>query len=167
MAYDGKLYCFGAHEEISIVYNLSDGSVSDTTVNAFMRRKAYLYWQGKGMYYHDVNEDGITIHKLEIWQTGTKQTYEFVPLGWFTADRPKAPDKIQIDMVCNDFMMKFDGDWETNKPSVTYPVSVQNLYIALCNNVLGSGKYKLPSPFINGGASIRSEPEDFKTATKR
>jgi len=167
LAYDGKLYCFGAHETTCIVYNLSDGSVSNTAVNAFMKRKAFLYWQGKGMHYHDVTENGITVHKLEIWHTGTKQTYEFVPLGWFTADRPKAPDKIQIDMTCNDFMLKFDEDWSMNKPAVSYPVSVQNLYIALCNNVLGNDRYKLPSPFINGDAMIGKEPDDFSTATKR
>ena len=167
LAYDGKLYCFGAHEDVCIVYNLSNGSVSSTAVNDFMKRKAYRYWQGQGMYYHDVTEGGITVHKLEIWLTGTKYTYEFVPLGWFTADRPKAPDKIQIDMTCNDFMLKFDEDWETNKPAIIYPVSVQNLYITLCNNILGNDRCKLPNPFINGSAEISEEPEDFKTATKR
>ena len=167
LAYNGKLYCFGEHENYSIVYSLSNGSVVGTSVNAFMKRKAYLFWQGKGMHYHDRTQSGITIHELLIWQAGTKQTYEFVPLGWFTADRPKAPDKIMIDMTCNDFMVKFDEDWTTNTPSITYPVSVQDLYITLCNNVLGFGKYKLPGTFINGSAVISEEPEDFKTSTKR
>ena len=167
LAYNGKLYCFGAHENYSIVYNLSNGSVSSTSVNSFMKHKAYVHWQGKGMYYHDRTQSGITIHELLIWETGTKQTYEFVPLGWFTADRPKAPDKIQIDMTCNDFMLKFDEDWENNTPVVAYPVTIQDLYITLCDNVLGSGRYRLPGTFINGSAVISEEPEDFKTATKR
>lgn len=165
LAYDGKLYCFGAHEDYCIVYNLDGGTVSNTDVNAFMRRKAFRYWQGMGMYYHDRTQNNITIHELLIWQTGTKYTYEFVPLGYFTADRPKAPDKIQIDMTCNDFMMKFDEDWETNKPSVTYPVTLSSLYAALCNSVGVS--YRIPSPFINGSATISEEPEDFDTASKR
>ena len=165
LAYDGKLYCFGETEADYIVYNLNTGSVVSTTINAFMRRKAYNFWNGKGMYYHDRTANGITIHELLIWKAGVKQTYEFVPLGHFTADRPKAPDKIQIDMVCNDLMMKFDKDYTDNKPSVTYPVTLSSLYAALCNSVGVS--YRTPSPFINGTATLSEEPEDFDTASKR
>lgn len=168
LAYKGKLYCFGENQSYCIVYNSSTGAVVDNvSVKSFMKKKAYTYWQGMGIKYHDRTEEGVVIHELVIWQAGKVQTYEFVPLGWFTAERPKVPDKIEINMTCNDFMVKFDEDWTKNKPSISYPISIQDLYIALCNNVMGSNKYRLPDPFINGTAMIDEEPADFKNATKR
>ena len=123
LAYNGKLYCFGEDEDYCIVYSLSNGSVVSTSVNAFMKRKAKKFWQGKGMYYSN--------RILKIWQAGVLETYEFVPLGHFKADRPKAPDKIQIDMNCNDFMVKFDEDWTAGTtPNISYPATIQDIYVA-------------------------------------
>lgn len=159
LAYDGYLYCFGEDEDYCIVYNLSNGSVANYTPNDFMKRKAFRYWQGKGIYYAD--------RILKIWQAGVVETYEFCPLGWFNAERPKAPDKIQIDMTCNDLMVEFDEDWTVNQPSITYPITIENLYKTLVRNVMSGDWYRIPDPFINGSAEISAEPEDFKTATKR
>lgn len=157
LAYDGNLYCFGEDENYCIVYSLSTGGVVNQAVNAFMKHKAYKFWQGQGHYYAD--------RILRTWQAGVIYVYEFVPLGWFKADRPKAPDKIQINMTCYDFMTKFDEDWTKNTPTVSWPTTISGLFIALCDSV--GVRYRLPNPFINGNAVIAKEPEDFQTATKR
>ena len=158
LAYDGNLYCFGEDENYCIVYSLSNGAVQNVTINPFMRRKAHRFWQGKGIYYAN--------RMLNIWQAGVIETYEFCPLGHFSAERPKAPDKIQIDMTCNDWMTKFDEDWTAGTtPSVSYPATIASLYSSVCASVGVS--CKTPNPFINGSAVISKEPEDFNTATKR
>lgn len=158
LAYGGNLYCFGERENYCIVYSLSTGAVQDVTVNVFMKHKAYTYWQGKGMHYAD--------RILRIWQAGMLETYEFCPLGHFTAERPKAPDKIQINMTCNDWMTKFDEDWTAGTtPSIAYPATIDSIYDAVCASVGLS--CRTPSPFINGSAVVSTEPGDFQTATKR
>ena len=164
LAYNGNLYCFGEQENYCIVYSLSTGTVQNVAVNAFMKHKAFTFWQGKGFHFDQRYGQGSW---LTVWQAGIKEVYEFCPLGWFQAERPKAPDKIQIDMTCNDLMTKFDEDWTTNTPSVTFPTTIEVLYRKLCENVVGAGWYKVPNPFINGSAVISSQPEDFNTATKR
>lgn len=157
LAYNDRLYCFGEDESYSIVYSLTGGGVTADPVVPFMKRKASKYWQGKGMYYAN--------RMLYIWHAGVSETYEFVPLGWFMADRPKAPDQIQIDMTCNDEMTLFDVEYKD--VAISYPCTIQDLYIALCTSVNLGDWYKLPSPFINGDAKIDKEPEDFKVSTKR
>ena len=161
LAYKGNLYCFGEEESYCIVYNLSTGGVVNQTVNSFMKRKAHTYWQGQGHYYDE--------RLLKTWQAGVLSVYEFVPLGWFKAERPKAPDKIQIDMTCYDLMTNFDEDYtEGTQVSISYPCTISDLYQAVCASCgFGGGWTKIPDPFINGGAVIDKEPEDFKTATKR
>lgn len=168
LAYDGKLYCFGENEGYYKIYNARTGAeITGITINSFMQRKAHTHWTGMGMKYHDRTEDGLTIHELVIWHAGKIEKYQFVPLGKFIADRPKAPDKIEINMTCNDFMVKFDKDWTDDTPSISYPTTISDLFIALSNNVLGSNRYRLPNPFINGDKTISSEPAEFSTASKR
>lgn len=158
LAYDGNLYCFGENENYCIVYSLSNGAVQNVTVNPFMKKKAYRFWRGKGMHYAD--------RILKVWQAGALETYEFCPLGHFSAERPKAPDKIQIDMTCNDWMTKFDEDWTAGTvPSVSYPATIADLFTAVCQSV--GLNCKTPDPFINGSAVVSTEPVDFQTATKR
>lgn len=166
LAYDGKLYCFGEGEGDCVVYRLSDGAVTNTPVNGFMTRKARKLWDGKGMYYHTRESGGILIHELQIWQFGVLQTYEFCPLGYFQADRPKAPDKIQIDMTCNDRMIRFDEDWDAGTAvNISFPCTVMELFSAVCESVglIAVTDNTLP----NAGAIIGTRPEAFDTATKR
>ena len=158
LAYNGNLYCFGEREDYCIVYSLSTGAVQNVTVNTFMKRKAYKFWHGKGMYYAN--------RILTIWQAGIKEIYEFCPLGYFRAERPKAPDKIQIDMTCNDWMTRFDEDWKAGTvPSISYPATISSIYNAVCASV--GINCIMPNPFINGNAVVSTQPGDFNTATKR
>ena len=159
LAYNGLLYCFGTSGSYVTAYNLSTGAAASVTVNAFMKRKAYTQWAGYGFHY-----DPSTRILTEM-KDGRTKTFEFVPLGNFTAERPNVPDVIQIDFNCNDFMMKFEADMpDAATLGITYPTTIGNLFVKLCENV---GVPYRTDTFINSTAVISAEPEAFKTATKR
>lgn len=152
---DGSLYCYGADGSYSIIYNTSNDSVKAGTAHPHMARKAALYWEGKGLSY----ERNTRMYKE--WQNGTASTFECCPFGWFTAERPKAPDVIQIDMTCYDYMQKFEEDYNLE---LTWPKTIGGLYTSICN---AAGVSYATSSFTNSGASIDEEPQEFKTATLR
>ena len=159
LAYDGVVFCFSDDGRFA-AYKDSNGSnvTSSYKLNSFMKAKTAT-WSGKGIVY---NKD---TRRLMIYRNGERDIYEFCPLGWFTAERPKAPDVIRIDMSCYDYMQKFDDDMPSaSKLGITYPTTIGNLYKKLCD-YLGV-KYKTTT-FINSTAKITKEPDDFKTATMR
>lgn len=158
LAHGGKLYCF-CDKNTAVVYNEEDMSVDTTGVMKFMREKAELYWKDKGFHYSAKNRI------LKEWDGGVLRTWEFVPLGVFIADRPNAPDVIEADFTCHDLMQKFDKDMPSaGTLKITYPTTISNLFVKLCN--YAKVPYKTAS-FINSGAVITEEPEDFKSATMR
>lgn len=159
LCYDGKLYAFSGTGNYA-VYNDSTGAkLNNVTLNNFMKNKS-KGWNGNGMYYNPSNRI------LKITNNGVRKRYEFCPLGKFIAERPKAPDVIQIDLNCYDFMQKFDVDMPADSAlGVTYPISIQNLFIKMCQYLNVS--YTLPDPFINGSAMIQRRPDEFDTATMR
>ena len=115
LGYDDKLWAFGGSSGQVAVYNDKTGAniTSENRPNSFMKHK-FLNWQEKGLFY---NKNTRILH---IYQGGLHERYEFCPLGWFVAERPKAPDVIQIDMICYDFMQKFDVDM----PKLSYPCTI-------------------------------------------
>lgn len=159
LGYDGKVWAFSADGLFAVYDDATGANITNRNpVNAFMKHKS-KGWTGMGMFYNK------TTRMLYIYKAGTKYIYEFVPLGYFIAERPKAPDVIQIDMTCNDFMMKFEKDMPDRKTlGITYPVTIGNLFVKMCNNV-GVG-YKT-STFINSTAKIQKEPDDFSNVTMR
>lgn len=160
LGYDGKVYAFGDSNQYK-VYNDKTGAdiTSSVTINSFMLHKSRTQWEGKGLFYNK------STRKLFMYEGGDRQIYEFCPLGWFIAERPKAPDQIQINMTCYDRMQLFDEDMPTAaKLGVTYPTTIGNLYSKLCKYV---GVTPESTTFINSTAIIRSEPDDFKTVTMR
>lgn len=159
LAYDGKVWCFGNNGQHA-VYNDSNGQniTSQNPLNSFMKAKA-VQWRNKGIMYNK------TSRRLMVYNNGNRDLYEFVPLGWFTAERPKAPDTIRIEMHCYDYMQKFEGDMPSAKAlGVTYPTTIGNLFVKLCK--YAGVQYK-SSTFINSTAKITKEPEDFQNATMR
>lgn len=159
LAYDGKLWCFNNDGRFA-VYNDATGEniTRQYHLNDFMRNKV-AGWAGKGIFY---NKDSRI---LFIYHGGDRDRYEFVPLGWFTAERPKAPDVIQIDLTCYDFMQKFEKDMPTAAElGITYPTSIRNLFVKMCDHV--GVPYQI-STFINGDAMIQKEPADFESVTMR
>jgi len=159
LIYDRKVWCFSDDGRYA-VYRDTDGTniTNQNGLNAFMRKKCQR-WNGKGMCY---NND---TRMLVIQEGGTRFEYEFVPLGWFEAERPKAPDVIQIDLTCYDQMQKFDQDMPSDDAiGLSWPSTIANLYVKLCN--YAHVWYRTTS-FINSDASIPERPEDFNTATMR
>jgi hypothetical protein len=95
---------------------------------------------------------------------GTRKRYEFVPLGWFTAERPNAPDQIVIQMTCYDFMQKFDQDMPTKEAlGISYPTTIGNLFVRMCEY---AGVQYRTATFINSTAVIQKEPS-FGASTMR
>jgi hypothetical protein len=159
MCYDGKVYAFDCTGKYK-VYNDSTGAdiTKQNKLNAFMTNKSKK-WKGKGGFY---NKDS---RYLFVYDSGTEKIYEFCPLGVFTAERPNAPDAIQIDMTCYDFMQKFDEDMPSASTlKLTYPATIGALFKAMCDYL----KVKFDqTEFINAKATISSEPDDFSSATMR
>lgn len=169
LMYDGTLYCRMINGSIC-AYNDSDGSVVNLTANSFMRAQM-AKWDAEGIYFGPVENGGNNM--LKIWRGETLRVYEFVPLGWFTAERPNVPDVIEISMTCYDLMQRFEIDMVDAATLATadgnsgfaYPCTIQALYTAICNYV-GLPR-KIPDTFINGSAIITKEPEEFSKATMR
>ena len=109
--------------------------------------------EGQGYYY-----EGSLM--MQHFHDGMKDTYEFVPLGVFIAERPKSPDRILIDMVCHDRMQKFDGDM----PALVYPISAGELLTRLCN---AAGVPNGMASFSNMEATVNKEMQCFKSSTMR
>ena len=159
LGYADRVYAFGSDGR-AVVYDDRNGNniTSSYPVNAFMRNKASR-WNGKGIYY---NKD---TRILKICEAGKKEWYEFVPLGVFIADRPNAPDMIQIDMVCHDRMEKFDKDMPSaSQLGIGYPTTVMNLFARMCS--FAGVPYSTVS-FINSSAVLTEEPEGFDNASMR
>lgn len=157
VAYGGYVYCFQKNGDC-FVYNDSDGSLVDMNLPAFTLQK-FIKPTMKGMLFDE------STRILTVWDSGVQRTYEFVPLGVFIADRPNVPTVNEIDMLCNDQMMKFEHDMPSDETlGLTYPLSLGTLLTKLCQYVgvtLGTGT------FINSTATISKRPEEFGTATMR
>lgn len=159
LGYDGKVWVF-SDNGLYVVYSDTNGEniTPQNPLNDFMRSKSKK-WINKGMFYNKATRF------LDIYEAGTKYMYEFVPLGYFTAERPKAPDVIQIDMTCNDYMMKFEQDMpDKSSLGITYPATISTLFTKMCSYV--GVTYKTNS-FINSTATITKEPSDFENVTMR
>lgn len=150
--YDGFVYCFGADGR-GFKLNASTGSGSAYTPNAFMKHKMSGL-QGYGFSYDK------STRKMVVYYGDKTETYEFVPLGKFVADRPNVSDDIRISFVCNDFMVKFDKEMI----SLTYPITFKGILDSVCNSV---GITNGMTTFINSTATLTEKPDEFDNATMR
>ena len=159
LGYNGNVFCF-SNDGRYVVYNDATGAniTAQWQMNDFMKQKS-IRWAGKGIYY---NKDSRI---LFVYDEGERRRYEFVPLGWFTAERPKAPDVIMIDLTCYDFMQKFEKDMPSDAElHISWPCTIGNLYAAICAY---AGVTPKDTAFINSTAVIQKRPDDFDTATMR
>ena len=159
LGYDDKLWAFSANGQYAVYDDRTGENITRTNpVNAFMRNKS-KGWNRLGLFYNK------TSRILFIYDSGVRTRYEFVPLGWFIAERPKAPDVIQIDMTCYDFMQKFEEDMPSAAElGIKYPATIGTLLQKLCAYV---GVTQKTTTFINSTAKISKEPDDFDVATMR
>lgn len=157
LIYDGTVYCGLANGNV-VGYTDATGATKSVEVNTFMAHK-FQRWSGKGILYRQ------SARMVDIWEGTEHSTYEFAPLGVFIAERPNVPDRIEIEMTCNDRMMKFEKDMPSSGAlGVTYPTTISNLFVKLCNYV--SVPYAA-STFINSTATIAAEPKAFENVTMR
>ena len=159
MSYDGKVWAF-SNDGRHAVYDDATGAniTGQNPLNNFMKQKS-ITWDGRGFFYNKSSRI------LFIYEGGTRRRFEFCPLGWFTAERPKVPDVIQIDITCYDWMQKFEKDMPTDAElGLSWPTTIGNLFVKMCN--YAGVPYKTSS-FINSTAVISKRPDDFDTATMR
>lgn len=159
MAYDGKVWCF-SNDGRHAVYDDATGAniTGQNPLNDFMKQKS-ITWDGHGYFYNKASRI------LFMYEGGTRRRFEFCPLGWFTAERPKAPDVIMIDLTCYDWMQKFEKDMPADaEMGLTWPSTIGNLFVKMCDYV---GVTYKTDVFINSTAVISKRPEDFDTATMR
>ncbi len=155
LIYDGIVYCHLVNDTV-VAYKDSNGSTQSVTVNSFMKAQM-AKWEGKGIAYAD--------RILKIWNGTNLRTYEFVPLGVFTAERPNVPNVNEIQFHCYDRMQEFEVDMpEAADLSMTYPSTLANLYTKMCAYL---GVTYATSTFINSTATLSKAPDEFKNATMR
>lgn len=155
---DGYAYIFGTNNRY-LVYTI-DGQASQKTISAFAVKKGCTL-DRKGVSF---NLDGLSV-KVETDYGERVQWYEIVPLGTFIADRPDSPDRIDVHLHCYDRMSKFDKDMpDKTTLGITYPTTIGTLFEKLC--LYAEVPFRT-STFINSGAEIAKEPEEFGNATMR
>lgn len=157
LIYDGKVYCKLANDTIK-VYKDSNGTEQSYTANNFMLAQMDK-WAGKGIFYNK------STRILQEWEGTTLDTYEFVPLGYFTAERPNIPAVNEINFTCYDYMQKFEPDMPSDSElNISYPITIGNLFVAMCNY---AGVQYRTSTFINSTATISKRLDDFDSVTMR
>lgn len=168
LIYKGKVYVFDVRGGYK-VYNDSNGSIANVTVNAFMLNKA-SHWNYLGLFYNH------NTRMLYRYEGTTRRQYEFVPLGWFIAERPNVPNVIEINFTCYDQMQKFEQDmpgdadlksaYETKWPGYTYsyPLTFRKLLDGMCAY---AGVENRAGSFINSTAMLSKRPDDFDSVTMR
>ena len=150
--------------EIRFTLFNDDGHLNEFPFGEF---KAWLGAQISGSATSD--PDGMSFNDqtrmLTVRKAGYAAVYEMVPLGVFIADRPNVPDEIRVSLTCFDRMQKFDEDMPgAGAMGMTYPATIGTLFTKLCQSC--GVPYKTAT-FINSGATIAKEPEQFENATKR
>lgn len=158
LGYDGKVWAFSDDGRFAVYDDATGANITgQNPLNSFMKNKSKA-WKGQGMFYSKSSRI------LFIYMGGTRKRYEFVPLGWFTAERPNAPDQIVIQMTCYDFMQKFDQDMPSKEAlGISYPTTIGNLFVKMCEYV---GVQYRTATFINSTAVIQKEPS-FGASTMR
>ena len=156
LIYNDIVYCYLANGSTKCYKDSTGTYQSSITVNDFMLSQ-FQRWTGKGINYKN--------RILKIWQGTNLRTYEFVPLGYFTAERPNVPSVIEIHFTCYDYMQKFEVDMPSASDlGITYPITIGNLYAAMCNYV--HVPYR-SSTFINSTAVITKHLDEFENVTMR
>lgn len=160
LVYDGTVYCLLANGVV-IGYKDSNGSTTSVSMNSFMKAQM-AKWTGKGIAYTKASGENW---KLRIWKGTNKRTYEFVPLGVFTAERPNVPYVNEIHFTCYDKMQAFEQDMPSDADlGITYPSTFSNLFIKMCTYV---GVQYGSTYFINSTAQVSARPDEFDNATMR
>lgn len=91
-------------------------------------------------------------------------TYEFVPLGKFTADKPERQRERLIRVTASDRMRLFDKSSDGFYAALTYPATLGEIFTQLCAFV---GVETETTTFINSSKSFAEAPMTIKDGTCR
>lgn len=152
-----NLYCFGDDSSDVFAATISGSTITakDTpTLTAHMKQKV-SDWVKDGQCYCMY---GNTLIDTRV---GIESSYEFAPLGVFTATRPNIINPIQIDMSANDKMVKFDEEMDID---IDYPATMTSVVDAVCDSV---GIERIQQDLLNGSVTLEKRPSIFDGATKR
>jgi hypothetical protein len=153
MAMDDVIYAFGLDGQPYAV-SAKTGKAVACPDTAFMREKTARL-SGITFAY----EDRI----LTVRIAGeTEETYEFVPLGTFTAEKPNVADDVEISLTCHDIMMKLDEDMEGLE--IQYPITLKDLLKKVCES---EGVPVKNQNFLNYNVTVASQPDELKDCKKR
>lgn len=179
LSYNGYVYAFGANGECKR-YAEYNGAMESVTLNDFMKHKV-AGWGNTGYRFVPQTRQfekywTVHDHPSATLSRTHKKTYEFVPLGYFTAERPNVPNKIEINFNCYDWMQKFEKDMPSDAdldaayrrfyPSgggYSYPVTFTKLFRAMC----AYADLRYWGSFVNASATISARPDAFNSATMR
>lgn len=88
-------------------------------------------------------------NKLEITQS---QGAEIVPLGVYTVVKSERVSDYFVDVTAYDNLLLFDKDVTAWWDSLTFPITVRNLLISLCNYC--NATYSFPASFTNSTFAV-------------
>lgn len=134
-------------------------TLSDSIVRRFELKTASGVWDDLA----GETWDGVSSRTWDnAVSTGTIIAYSetiYVPLGVFDGERP---DKVQtqtISLLGYDRMARFDVDATAFLQSLTFPMTLQAMFEAVCVWCGVAHSYANGRPFINGGKTFTSAPQ--------
>lgn len=159
------LYCFTYNK--CYVYADNTGylykvlTLQSGVADKFMIRKANTDWAGIGC--------TMLGNNLKVWKGEIMKEYEFVPLGYFFAEKPNVGNIKELDFDCEDRMRLTEVDMPSDEElqrsgQFIYPLSFAGILNVICRYL-----HVLPplTSFINSTATISERPEEFDVSTIR
>ena len=93
-------------------------------LSSFMRNKLQ-YWRGRGLWYN--------AEILYEFRDTAVDKYEYVPMGVFIADMPERRRSAVVNLTAQDRMKLFDRDASDWWNSLTFPLTVKQIFTQMCN----------------------------------
>ena len=140
LLYDGTdLYAFGS--TFSLKINPSDNSFVTYLPHKFMAQKMLV------PHSIAVTTSGGVITGASMWTSDTLIGYEFCPMGVYMVEKPKKTvGEVVTIQDAYDRMKLFDVDATEFLSSLTYPKTLSQIYVALCNYI-GVGYVSATFPY--------------------
>lgn len=161
------LLVFTANGYLSFRYDSGNLTAQEFQIHDTPVLRASEKWKRAGLgicYGHKIG--GVTTglsgeNCLTVTGGNYTDSYEMVPLGVFTAERPIFSTKRRLAVSCTDAMQKFDVDYDSAKFS--YPTTLYGLLMQTCA-AAGVTLATASSALTNGNATVQKAP-DLKNAT--
>lgn len=115
---------------------------------------------------YENNISNITNSKVEVYVVGTLNGVSSrVKVGTYIAKDVTREKDTSISVVAYDYMSKFDVDVANWWNNLSYPITIRNMIISLCN-YLGVS-YNMPTSFLNDSYTIPKLPSQASELSAR